>query len=241
MRSRACLWPLVGVCLVACPEADKPPGTGVEVEPEPQLHTAADAGDPRESAPTKMPVPEPESTPPADPTLPQVDPSEQGIAEYIFKRHKVLPPRATLKRVVLDFDREDEIIATVRFEPAQGRSTQWVFLLDKRGAGHAVVREWATKDLDTQIHVMGHGQGDRALIIVESQGADTSLVELLRLAPGGVLTEVARLGGTRARHGDLSLDLKHRPPLVALKKGSGVRRFEIRTRRKGFELREVTH
>ncbi len=194
---------------------------------------AADAGEPDVSMPDGLTLRDPDPTPEDDPSLPAVEPDERSVGAYIFNQYKVIPPKVQLEAVVLDFDREDEVLARVVFDPGSARPYQWLLLLDKRGERHRVLAEWASLGVDADVRVFSHGRGERALLVIESHGGGASRFEMWTLEASGRLEARGKVVGAE---GEVRVDMSRGLPAVQ----SGARRFQVMYTPRSFVLKEVT-
>jgi len=175
----------------------------------------------------------PETTPPASSDLPALEPDVVAIKAWLFKTLGVVAPEVRLRPVVLDFDPEDEVLVEVPFA-LDGRTVEWLLLLDKRGAGYVLAKRWTVDGRDARAKVVAHGHGQRACLIVESQDADWHEVELLQL--DGALRTLGAFGAGGAAH--LTVDRQRATYVIALALADGVHRaWSLSMTKTGFELK----
>lgn len=177
----------------------------------------------------------PEPTPPDDPALVGLDPDEAALRAWSFQRLGVVAPEIRLRRVVLDFDVEDEVLVEIPFNLSD-RTVQWLLLLDKRGDRYVVARQWTVEGRDARATVVAHGHGQRACLVVESQDGGWHEVELLQLQ--GRLVTLGAFGAGQGATLGVERAGAERTLTLGLPDGRR-RRWRLRSLERGFEVEHL--
>lgn len=175
-----------------------------------------------------------EDSPSSTEGLISVTPDVRGALKYFYETYDLINMDAKLQGAALDLDRDTEWLVTNRFTHQEtGKSYRSLLVMDRRGEHYVVAKAWYKKGMDVSYQVLGHGNGDRAALLVSLKDGKNERVEIWQLGKGGVWKEIAILG----IEPEIGVRLSSRSPgQIEVDRQGREESYFLRYKRKGFEL-----
>ena len=162
----------------------------------------------------------------------RVTPDKASVRRWLLQNRSALVTEVELRPVVLDDDKANEYLATIPFTPTDGDPYSWVVLIDGRTNEHAVVRDWCRRGVDSQAHIVAHGQGGRAALAVQMTYKGRSIVQLWRMQAAGNLV---LLGAYGVQTGESAVFQKPNR-IVVTRDGGGQETLSVSPKGDAFEV-----
>ena len=124
----------------------------------------------------------------------RITPDKASVRRWLLQNRSALVTDVELRPIVLDDDKASEYLATIPFTSKDGEAYSWVVLIDGRTNEYAVVRDWCRRGVDSQAHIVAHGQGGRAALAVQMTYKGRSIVQLWRMQAAGNLVLLGAYG-----------------------------------------------